>query len=636
MRLQILEKMNSEQVFQKFQKNFQQIADFYQQSARLSEPNTDRQSELFEELCVAIEELQVAQEELLRQNHELEHTRAQVEAERQRYQDLFELAPDAYLVTDGAGIIEQANRTAAELLNVSQMRLVKKPLTIFIPASERTSFRSKLNQLVAQEKLSEWELRLVPRYEKPIDAAITVSNLYQEENGSWRWLWLIRDITERKQAEANLRRMEVAEASNHIFKQAIRDQQRLESILRESESRFRYIFEAVGVSIWEEDFSAVKTAINHLKEQGVQDLRQYFTEHPEFVAEAVNRTKVLNVNETTVQMFEAENKEQLMESLHRTFLPETLEIFTEELLALASGEAFFSGETVMQTLKGKNLNILFTITFFFSEESYEQVIVTLFDISDRKQAELLLQAQSEDLKKLNTILTHTTQLLSERNQELDRFVYIVSHDLKAPLRAITNLSTWIADDLAGQLNEDNLHQMNLLQDRVSRMEDLIDGLLVYSRVGRSEAMNQAVDLAELLDEILDSLDPPPTFTIVVPSHLPTINAKRLLLSQVFSNLISNAIKHHDRSDGRIEISVIAQEEDCKFAVTDDGPGIAPENHERVFDIFQTLKASSTKENTGIGLAIVKKILESEGGTIWIESQLGQGTAFYFTWPKNHH
>ncbi|WP_206815949.1 ATP-binding protein [Chroococcus sp. FPU101] len=254
------------------------------------------------------------------------------------------------------------------------------------------------------------------------------------------------------------------------------------------------------------------------------------------------------------------------------------------------------------------------------------------DINDRKQAELQRQKQASELRQLNTVLEQTTEQLLERNQELDRFVYTVSHDLKAPLRAIYNLSQWIADDLEGQLEEENQHQMQLLQNRVLRMEAMINGLLAYSRVGRSEVATEWVNVGELISEILESLMLPPTFTIAVESEMPTLLTKKLLLSQVLSNLISNAIKHHNcPDDGRVEIKAIQEGEFYKFSVIDNGPGIAPEHHHRVFEIFQTLKGQDVQESTGIGLSIVKKIIEAEGGSIVLESNLCEGATFRFTW-----
>jgi light-regulated signal transduction histidine kinase (bacteriophytochrome) len=234
---------------------------------------------------------------------------------------------------------------------------------------------------------------------------------------------------------------------------------------------------------------------------------------------------------------------------------------------------------------------------------------------------------------LNATLAQTTSLLQRRNKELDEFAYVASHDLKAPLRAIANLSEWIEDDLAGQLPEENQQQLQLLRQRVYRMEQLINGLLTYSRIGRTQPTLETIQVSTLLAEVIDSISPPPTFNIEISPNMPTLTTKPILLSQVFSNLINNAIKHHNRPDGCIKISAEDQGEFYEFAVADDGPGIAPENYNKIFVIFQTLYPSETNDNTGIGLSIVKKIVETEGGSIRVDSSPGQGATFRFSWRK---
>lgn len=265
------------------------------------------------------------------------------------------------------------------------------------------------------------------------------------------------------------------------------------------------------------------------------------------------------------------------------------------------------------------------------EDGIQDWVVTCTPQVQSQEEEL--KARTEELTYLTAVLTQTNITLEKRNQELDQFAYVASHDLKAPLRAIANLSEWIEEDLAEQLTEETRHQMNLLRGRVHRMEALINGLLQYSRVGRLDGKKSIVSVADLLVEVIDSLSPPETFTIEVVPNMPILMTERLPLEQVFINLIGNAIKHHPRQNGKVTISVQEQKLFYEFAVADDGAGIAPQYHEKVFGIFQTLVARDKSENTGIGLAIVKKIVERQGGTIHLESQEGQGAIFRFTWPK---
>ena len=248
--------------------------------------------------------------------------------------------------------------------------------------------------------------------------------------------------------------------------------------------------------------------------------------------------------------------------------------------------------------------------------------------------------------------------LERINRELDQFAYVTSHDLKAPLRAISNLSQWIEEDLAEVLTDDTRKQMALLRGRVLRMESLINGILQYSRAGRVNMEIETVDVTQLINEILEGMDVPPAFHIEIAANMPVVTTARIPLLQIFSNLISNAIKYHHRRDGHISVSVrkIDQRlpgEDCnhrqeretgegqqddsgygyyEFSVADDGPGIAPQYHEKVFQIFQTLQARDEVESTGVGLTLVKKLVEELGGGIRLESAEGEGAVFYFTLP----
>jgi PAS domain S-box-containing protein len=285
----------------------------------------------------------------------------------------------------------------------------------------------------------------------------------------------------------------------------------------------------------------------------------------------------------------------------------------QQSIFLAASGKFIRYEMYYPNPSGDLVDIDFTLQPVFDEKGR---VVTILaeghDITERQQSQADLE---------------------QRNQELDSFVYVVSHDLKAPLRAVANLSQWIEDDLTGLLTTANQDQMNLLRSRIYRMQSTIDGLLDYARVGRAELTNELVVVAQLLAETIESLAPPPTFTITIAPSLPTLSTKRLLLSQVFTNLIGNGIKHHDRLDGAIHIGIAEHRDFYEFAIADDGAGIQPQYHDTIFTIFQAVNPQNRSDSTGIGLAIVKKIIEAEGGTIRLESLLGQGTTFYFTWPK---
>ncbi|MGJ0514828.1 MAG: sensor histidine kinase [Methylomicrobium sp.] len=246
-------------------------------------------------------------------------------------------------------------------------------------------------------------------------------------------------------------------------------------------------------------------------------------------------------------------------------------------------------------------------------------LLTFLNITERKRLEA---EQARMIHELESI-----------NEELNNFAYVISHDLKAPLRAIGSLADWIAADQRDRLDADGQEHLRLLIQRVRRMSALIDGVLHYSRIGRLHEAAVAVDLNELVHQVIDSLAPPAHIAVKVASELPTIRAEKTAIQQVLQNLIANAIRYLDKPQGRIEIGC-ASEGDCwRFSVTDNGPGIQARHFERIFQLFQTLNPRDRVESTGVGLAIVKKIVEQCGGQVGIESSPGQGSTFFFTLPK---
>lgn len=296
------------------------------------------------------------------------------------------------------------------------------------------------------------------------------------------------------------------------------------------------------------------------------------------------------------------------------------------------------------------------------------VVWVWLGVGEREESRALIEAQSRALQQNNARLASKERALAERlaeeqrlsvalaeangalddrlrerealndalarsNRELDQFAYVASHDLKAPLRGIANLAAWIEEDLADRMTDAAREQVTLLQGRVRRMEALIDGILSYSRAHRVREKPERVAVRALVLEQIDLLAAPPEASVIVPAEMPELVCERVPFQQVWMNLLSNALKHAGRVDPRVEVSVSDAGSCWEFAVKDNGPGIDPRYHERIFGLFQTLVSRDVVEGTGIGLATVKKIVESRGGAVSLESALGAGATFRFRWPK---
>ncbi|MBI5179651.1 MAG: PAS domain S-box protein [Nitrospinae bacterium] len=223
--------------------------------------------------------------------------------------------------------------------------------------------------------------------------------------------------------------------------------------------------------------------------------------------------------------------------------------------------------------------------------------------------------------------------LNRANEELRDFAYIVSHDLKAPLRAIGSLAEWIAKDYGDILGAEGRENLDLLLGRTKRMNNLIEGILRYSRAGRIKPELDTLDCAKTARAVIDAVGPPPNIKVAVEGDLPKVIYDRTHLEQVFQNLISNAIKHHGKAAGNVTLSCRDAGEMWEFCVRDDGQGIEEKHFDRIFKIFQSLKSRDEVESTGIGLTLVKKIVERYGGTVWVRSTVDAGSEFFFTVPK---
>lgn len=253
-------------------------------------------------------------------------------------------------------------------------------------------------------------------------------------------------------------------------------------------------------------------------------------------------------------------------------------------------------------------------------------------MQDKEKDEL--SALESSLNTMAASLAQNIHELETKNRDLDQFAHIVSHDLKGPLRGIDNVLTWIDEDHTNELTPKISGYLKTIKGRVNRAENLINGILSYARTDSESITKEEVDLNALVSEVLLNLQVPERMNIKT-EKLPTIFTERIPVFQVFSNLIGNAIKYNDKEAGMIRIGFKEYQHYYEFSVNDNGPGIAKHYHKKIFVMFQTLKERDSFESNGVGLAIVKKILDARKEKIRVESEPGNGTTFTFTWSKNN-
>ena len=294
----------------------------------------------------------------------------------------------------------------------------------------------------------------------------------------------------------------------------------------------------------------------------------------------------------------------------------TKDLYDEEIRTSIEDKGYWVGESYGLCKNGTPVSQDLTVTLLENGK----LVCNCKDNTGRKAQE--------------TKLLNYSKSLERKNDELDKFAYIVSHDLKAPLRAINNLSVWLEEDLESLMDQSMKDQFKLLRGRVHRMEGLIQGILEYSRIGRTTNKTDEVDVSFLLKEIKDSLGLEGENKLRFPSNLPVINTDRILLNQIFSNLISNGYKYNDKKSKLVEVKCTKEKDKYIFSVEDNGIGIEKEYTDKIFEIFQTLHARDKIESTGVGLAIVKKILDDRRQVISVESEVGKGSRITFTWQDS--
>lgn len=374
----------------------------------------------------------------------------------------------------------------------------------------------------------------------------------------------------------------------------ISKQYRIANELKQSEERLRHASECANISLWE--ITAEYTN---------QEVKQHAWWSDSFYS-------MLGYNEQEL----ATSYEQLYKIMH----PADLNNVQKKVRAIIENNSHQID--IQFRLMHKTDGYLWLRCIGHREqlgETFFKSLGAIININDLKIAQQEAKIKNEKLEQIN--------------EELEHFAYAASHDLKAPLRGLKNLSNWIREDIKNPTKsiKQNLRLMN---NRVERMENLLSDILAYSRAGRRNQKPEEIDLKCLIAEIWDCARRPLGFQLNLHLEQPSITASRTLLEQTFSNLISNSIKHHDKTSGKISISYSISESQHHFSVTDDGPGIDPKFEHKIFQIFQTLRPRDEVEGSGVGLAIVKRNIDSSGGRVWLDSlQKKEGARFSFTLPR---
>ena len=405
----------------------------------------------------------------------------------------------------------------------------------------------------------------------------------------------------------------------------ISDRKRAEDALRESERRYKSIFRTAGVSIWEEDFSQIKAAIDELRAEGVENFHAYFAAHPEFVREAISSAKVVDVNDATVELFKAQSKDELLHSLDAVFTTETLEAFAGELIAVAEERPYFSAETVLQTLKGDRLTVLLAITFPPQPSNLDRVLVTITDITERKRAE-------EALHKAQAELAHITRVTT-----MNALTSSIAHEVSQPLGAI------VSNGYAGLRWLDR--QPPKLEEARRTFEHIVeDGHRAGEVIGRVRALlkktaivRECVDATELIQDTVavvhgEVLRNGILLRTELAPELPPVMGDRVQVQQVLLNLMMNgidAMKEVTERPRELRIrSYLDDSGAVAVAVHDTGVGLDPSSVDRLFEAFYTTKP----EGMGMGLAICRSIILTYGGRLVASPNEPYGAVFEFSLP----
>lgn len=474
-----------------------------------------------------------------------------------RFRELLDSAPDTIIITDPEGSILFANRQVEQMLGYAPEELLGQPVELLVPEGAQPTHAQYRASYQAAART------------RPMGGGL---DLYARH----------KDGTEIP-VDINLSPTHTPQGT--LVMSVIRDV----SERRQADARFRALLEAA----------------------------------PDAMVIVEPGGKIVLVNSQTEKLF-GYSREALLGGPVELLMPER---FREQ--HPAHREAY-AGEPHVRPM-GAGLELLgrradgteFPVEISLSPLTWKDgqlIIAAIRDITERRQADLALARQAEELRR--------------SNQELEQFAYVASHDLQEPLRMVSSYTQLLAKDYGGQLSPEADRYIEFAVDGVKRMQELINDLLAYSRVGTQGREFQTVDAEAVLARVTANLEATILESDAVVTHdpLPKVTADALQLTQLLQNLISNGLKFRGEDPPRVHVSVERREREWVFSIQDNGIGIAPRHLERIFLIFQRLHSRRKYPGTGIGLAICKKIVERHGGNIWVEAEPGKGSTFFFSLP----
>lgn len=514
-----------------------------------------------------VHDLQVHQEELEAQNQALREAQQLLEESRSRYAELYDLAPLGYVTLDGEGRIQEINLTGAAMLAVQRSRLIGVPFIRYVANGDKPVFREHLERCEADNEPRVTEMHLNRKGGSPLYVELHSVPIQDAARRTKGCLTAMIDIGERK---------------------------RLEQASQESEALFRAIFAGAGIGI------ALVDTEGHVRQTNpaLQAMLNYTDEE---------------LGAMTIAEF-----------THPDDLATDLTQWTELVAGKREG---YQIEKRYQRKDGRLVWGRLTVSLIRDAQGNPRYGIKLVeDITGKKQAEAKINELQQDLTRRAAELTMT-------NQELEAFSYSVSHDLRTPLATIDIFARMALKDYGPQLPTDAQSYLNLIHENVEAMNRLIADLLTFSRMSRQPLKKQPVETRKVVREALANLrsNQPDRHVQVVIGDLPRCHADPALLTQVWVNLLSNAWKFTSKCDNaRIEIGSAHAENETVYFVKDNGVGFDMQQASRLFGVFQRLHSEEDYPGTGVGLAIVERIVRRHGGRVWAEGEPEVGASFYFT------